>query len=379
MLVHFHIPKTAGTSTKRVIESWYQLCRVEQLPDVEQLRGRSDRDICVSSHFSSAIFGEDGALTDALPEMVGNPDYKVFTLLRDPLDQLVSSYYHFRSKSDKNIPSDIVSFAEFPSRFLYRNSMSAYDEKARDDVIGSFYFIGDTSDIDGSMKYLAELLGKPPVNVPKENVGDRDELILQLTSRQRSRIERALAPEYELFETVRDMLRERSFTGSAETRADQFEFTRKLERRIRAPQLPGLDGAEEADLQSDIREREENYNQIISSKSARIEELEVREASLSDQLSDERDRRNAAETEARAIKRLLEKEQQLRAEQYALLEETMLEVKVWQRRLNERGSVRAIIAAKIKRVLREFWAWSKAGHVVAHIRNIANGVAKRFR
>lgn len=379
MLVHFHIPKTAGTSTKRVIESWYQLCRVEQLPDVEQLRGRSGKDICVSSHFSSAIFGEDGALTDALPEMVGNPDYKVFTLLRDPLEQLVSSYYHFRSKSDKNIPSDIVSFAEFPSRFLYRNSMSAYDEKVRADVIGSFYFIGDTSDIDGSMKYLAELLGKPPVNVPKENVGDRDELILQLTSRQRSRIERALAPEYELFETVRDMLRERSFIGSAETRADQFEFTRKLERRIRAPQLPSVDGAEETDLQADLREREENYNQIISSKSARIEELEVREASLSDQLSDERDRRKAAETEARAIKRLLEKEQQLRAEQYALLEETMLEVKVWQRRLNERGSVRAIIAAKIKRVLREFWAWSKAGHVVAHIRNIASGVAKRFR
>jgi hypothetical protein len=358
MLVHFHIPKTAGTSTKRVIESWYQLHRVEQGRRINHLRGGVDDEICVTSHFASAIFGEEGSLTDSLPELVGDPSYKVFTLLRDPLDHLVSSYYHHRTKSDKQLPQDIVSFAEFPNRFIYRNSMCASSAEDRSNILKSFYFIGDTSDIDGSMKYLAQLLGKRPIDVPKENVGDRDELILQLTSRERSRIERALAPEYELFETVRDMIRERSFTGSADARADQFEFTRDKERQILAPQLPSAEEGEEENLQTSIREREAAFNEIISSKSARIEELETREAYLVGQLKRERDQKNAALLEAKAFSHLLTVERKQRSAERRMFGRVFStkDVQKWRliRLRNKVARVTAPVRHAARRVVRIF-------------------------
>lgn len=359
MLVHFHIPKTAGTSTKRVIEGWYELYRVEQGQRITELREGAGEEICVTSHFASSIFGEEGALTEALPEVIGNPDYKVFTLLRDPLDHLVSSYYHLRRKSDKDLPQDIVSFAEFPNRFIYRNSMCASNAEERSNILNSFYFIGDTSDIDGSMKYLAELLGKPPVDVPKENVGDRDELILQLTSRERARIERALAPEYELFETVRDMLRDRSFTGSPDARADQFAFTSKMERQILSPELPNADDVEEVNLQTSMREREKAFNEIIASKSARIEELELREAYLSGQLKREREQKNAALLEARAFSHLLRVERKQRSAERALVGRLFpsWEVQKWR-----------LIRVK-----------NKLGRMSKPVRNIAGRALNRFR
>ena len=57
MLVHFHIPKTAGTSTKRVIESWYELYRVEQGQRINEIRDGAGEEVCVTSHFASSIFG----------------------------------------------------------------------------------------------------------------------------------------------------------------------------------------------------------------------------------------------------------------------------------------------------------------------------------
>jgi hypothetical protein len=224
MLVHYHIPKTAGTSVKRVLEAHFTLLRGETIKKDRASRPNFDDETqCITGHFASSLKGEPDSLIDSIPEIVSNPKLEGFTILRDPFEHLVSTYYHHRETSNKNI-GKLIDFVKEGNRFMYRYSLNAFDAETIDACINSFFFIGDAGNLSASMDYLCDMLGKSRVAVPRQNVGSRDLQMLELTARGRARIEKVLAPEYELYEKVKDMIAKKGFTGDPASRQTQFAF-----------------------------------------------------------------------------------------------------------------------------------------------------------
>jgi hypothetical protein len=326
-LIHYHIPKTAGTSLKRTLEAWYgDLVREGQA-------NLADRDLsgsCVTGHFDSLLSGTTSSLLETFSGAVCNPDYRVITILRNPLDHIVSTYYHHKEKAlDKDIRS-LRDFVVQHNRFLYRHSLQVRQDVKVADVLNSFLFVGDASDMEGSLAYLADLTGKKRLPAAMQNVGDRDVQFAAITRADRKKIEELLSPEFELYEKARDMIARRDFTGSPDQRSNQFSYVRRysedpypgdhlIDERLcelaplAVPSTPqaALDVIEKKD------QRIHEQTQALAEMRAQIAVLIEQQASLTKKNARLRDVaeafRAAAQDKASVISRLREDNKQLAA------------------------------------------------------------------
>ena len=291
MLLHYHIPKTAGTSIKRVLESWYKLVRDGHLAstDVSSIL-EGAKEYCVTGHFSSSLTGLPDSLLALLPQVISNPDFEVFTVLRDPIEHMISAYYHHQGKATNKDIGALTDFVFLHNRFLYRHSLQLKSAEDVSAAIRSFFFIGDARDTDRAMHYLSELLDKPFVPPPRQNVGDRDLQMLNLSAADRSRLEQALSVEYEVYVRAQDMLAKKAFTGNPAERLHQFAYVELKDSdpfpgpialadgpvTILGSPKPGLDAAVEAI----IRKKDER----ISEQSAQIDELSLQCTALKEEI-----------------------------------------------------------------------------------------------
>jgi hypothetical protein len=178
-LVFLHIPKTGGTSIRNAL--------AETLADRQALFDYGPRSEATTPRVRELVYGEGGRAQGTVP-----PDFRrrvedgrglfvaghfrarkywdhfhagsFVTILRDPVDRMISEYNHF--VRHQGIASPIEEFVVRARPRILTNTFAGVDPAA-------FGFIGFTDRLESDAATLSALLGRP-VSVPRDNEGTYD-------------------------------------------------------------------------------------------------------------------------------------------------------------------------------------------------------------
>ncbi len=165
MLLSIHIPKTAGVSFRQVLAQLFQEDFLQKYWHFTDARGQvvpavPDNVRCIHGHFPPEAL---------LPQF---PQAKLITWVRDPVERVISSYYHRLRDPDWNNPisrqlhEQRLSLIQFAELDLMRNEIARFMGGKRP---REFAFIGHTEQFDASLVRFREQFGFPAVPVPREN------------------------------------------------------------------------------------------------------------------------------------------------------------------------------------------------------------------
>jgi hypothetical protein len=190
-LISIHIPKCAGTSFLRVLQTWYgrRLLRhyynekANRRPKVHRLtrgilRKTPRRSICIHGHFTHA---RAMGVRDYYPDC-----HQLITIIRDPFDLHVSNFFYVKQQAEKNrggayrsgkvheIVENSWSLEEYlekkpRSHLLQFLPPELTVDNYRDILDREFLFIGIAESLQESVDALAHVLGFPSVEVPVQN------------------------------------------------------------------------------------------------------------------------------------------------------------------------------------------------------------------
>ena len=165
MILSVHIPKTAGVSFRQILAELYRediLLKYWQMTDA---RGRVVSHVpghvrCIHGHFHPEAL---------LPEF---PRAQLVTWVRDPVERVISSYYHrLRSPDwlhpvDRELHARKLSLVEFAALDLMRNEMTRYFGAKQP---GDFAFIGQTERFESSLDEFLRRFGFGRIRARREN------------------------------------------------------------------------------------------------------------------------------------------------------------------------------------------------------------------
>lgn len=202
----FHIPKTAGTSFKRVLEQWYNSARDVEFKDLDAaaqvLSSATGRDEwCVHGHFSGRLHNKPGSLLTRYPWVRGNPDAKVITMLRDPVEHAISYYYHLRR--EKRTPLKLLEFLSSEHKVSQSSALGVRHEDQIDQMLSSFAFIGVSDRLQDSINQCAAALGKRSATASHERIGTRDGQISAIGADEIAEIERIFELDRKIYDRVK--------------------------------------------------------------------------------------------------------------------------------------------------------------------------------
>ena len=203
MYFFYHIPKTAGTSFKRVLEVWLQTARDEDLTDYDRKRLANSRqgNLCVHGHFGASLKSNSASLIERYPFIEGNPDARIMTLLRDPLEQAVSYYFHERRRG-ASLP-ELAIFLTRPLAVTLSTALSVSRLEEIDSMLSSFWFVGAADDLQTVVDQLAEREGWAPVTAPFQNKGLKSSVYELITPADRRAFEKLMVLDYEIWSRAR--------------------------------------------------------------------------------------------------------------------------------------------------------------------------------
>lgn len=209
-LIFIHTPKTAGTSVKVLFQQWFgegllphyykeAACEMPVRHDIFALHTR-ERPVVVYGHFNRRRhFG----LEDYYPEA-----RQCITLLRDPLDRMVSNYFYLKKVAHGWKKHTEPLDAELES-FLLKNKSTMLSYFPREVSAGNYkeiiaqYFIdiGTVETLDRSLQRIAAKLGRPyqAGTIGRENATERDQPV---SDRLRDIFVENNRLEYEVFDYV---------------------------------------------------------------------------------------------------------------------------------------------------------------------------------
>lgn len=165
MILSVHIPKTAGVSFRKILAQLYQedfMLKYWQMTDaygqvVTSIPGNVR---CIHGHYSPDVL---------LPLY---PNARLITWVRDPVERVVSSYFHRLREPDwqhpvtRELHEKKLSLVEFASIELMRNEMARYIG-AR--PIEDFAFIGLVEAFEDSLAWFCRKFGFARTAIPREN------------------------------------------------------------------------------------------------------------------------------------------------------------------------------------------------------------------
>jgi hypothetical protein len=226
-LIAIHIPKSAGTSVRRVFKEWFypssfflhyydeEKGRPPHHVDLRSLARRPgrlwgsvlrrpDRPICIYGHFPRARgFG----IEERFPEV-----RQFVAILLDPFETALSTYHYLRKAGEtwqdqSRIPKTELReyLMDTPSRTLdhFPREITAENYK---EIIGQYFIdIGITEKLEESLTRIASKLGKrfDPSRLPQLNVTERSDVAsgdLREVHRERNPL------EYLVYEYVRNTI-----------------------------------------------------------------------------------------------------------------------------------------------------------------------------
>lgn len=187
-LICIHIPKTAGTSVHELFKQWFgdgllthyyreASCEMPDRHDIFDLH-RPQRPIAVYGHFNRRRhFGVE----DYYPQAK-----QFITIMRDPLERLVSHYYYIQKvaqgwkKHTEPLDPDLLNYVRTtPSVMLnYFPRVITFDNY-RDIIEQYFIEIGIMENLNGSLQSIAHKLNKPfsPSALEHLNATERSETV----------------------------------------------------------------------------------------------------------------------------------------------------------------------------------------------------------
>lgn len=202
VVLSVHIPKTGGVSFRKILAQLYGedfLLKYWQMTDAY---GRVVTKIpahvrCIHGHYSPEVL---------LPEF---PNARLITWVRDPVERVVSSYFHRLREPDwqhpvtRELHEKKLSLVEFAALKLMRNEMARYIGGRQ---VEDFSFIGRVEAFDESLAWFLREFGFNRTAIPRENCNPE-----RLTSRYaidaatRIRIAALNERDYEIYRVVTRM------------------------------------------------------------------------------------------------------------------------------------------------------------------------------
>ena len=185
-LIFIHIPKAAGSSVQQIFKLWYgdslhyhyfneQTSALPEKLVLDSLQPTS-RPMVLYGHFNMLRgFGVE----DYYPEV-----NQFITILRNPFEGAISSYYYIRSagtawQDQTYVPAtDLRQYLrEAPVHMLNHFPRQVTKENYRELIEEFFVYIGIMEDLSESVRWIAHKLGKPfkPDWLPHVNMTPRDQ------------------------------------------------------------------------------------------------------------------------------------------------------------------------------------------------------------
>lgn len=179
-LISLHIPKTAGTSLAQALRDWYGDRFFLHYPGGKYSIGDApwEPGVCIHGHFNKR---HGAGLDDCYPQA-----RQIMTVLRDPFERMVSLWRHLRRDQETGRNSVLADYPDFGSWFDAKARQLESDPAAgfianffprrvtSETVRGMFddqyIFVGITERSGESISRLAQVLGKPAIEIGRENV-----------------------------------------------------------------------------------------------------------------------------------------------------------------------------------------------------------------
>jgi hypothetical protein len=201
--IFHHMPKTGGTSLKRIFAQWFNVLEDYREPWAYVAPAPKDLHNLEPGTMLSGHFASDTApLRDRYPQTADPNRWRKISFVRDPLERAISIHgYEKKLRLEYDQTYEPVSLGEH-----LRNNKGIFlrhfecDESNWREAIDSYWFIGTLERLPESLEYLSAQLDKPmPDIVPHENSTQRDE---DVTPEDIAIFRANNAVEYEIYDEI---------------------------------------------------------------------------------------------------------------------------------------------------------------------------------
>ena len=244
-LIFIHVPKTAGVSVSKILETHYQTDEIYHIrhdnrsalaPDFSPHNGTEDdfKELSISarSKFRCIL----GHVSFGIHKYIPGP-FTYFTLLRDPTDRLISQHRqynraasidpnsaHFNQTFNEFWETHQKSMSNFQIRFFYDHDLPRIplDEKliqAKQNLADYFCICGTTERFDESLLVLSRFMGWPFTLYGRHNVSERDQKMPEISADLMKEIRNSNTYDEDLYDYVNSNL-----DRAIEAYGEQFDY-----------------------------------------------------------------------------------------------------------------------------------------------------------
>jgi hypothetical protein len=201
-LLSIHVPKTAGSSFRRILERVYhEEGELLSLYDTEVVAAIGEDRLPLIDAGVRAIHGHfpaTRALRDAYPRA------RIVAWVREPVERAISYFHYWKRLPRHGNPlhdfflDQDLSLVEFASHPAMVNEYSYYLGRI---PLEDFFFVGLMERFDTDVALLAHRMGWPRPDVPRENVAGKK--APNIGDGERAKVEAALQPAVDLYRRIK--------------------------------------------------------------------------------------------------------------------------------------------------------------------------------
>jgi hypothetical protein len=241
ILIFQHIPKTAGSTLRSILKKHYksdEICIANRDEMITKLNGLSEDELekikCLNGH---VLFG--------IHEQLSNRPFEYYTMLRDPVEHVISEYY-FILRKPNNLSHDIVknmSFEEFNTSEQFKGRTSnrqtffvsggvENDIKLAKENLENYYsVVGITEMFEESVYLIGQELGWKNYRYKKKNVTKKRPLREDFPQEVIEMILKKNELDVELYHFGKKLLEEKIHNLSPQSKKNMELFIHKAEKK----------------------------------------------------------------------------------------------------------------------------------------------------
>lgn len=227
LIIFMHIPKTGGTTLNAIFRNQYEKNQFyEHLYDLKTkytMLNQEEKNniIAISGHYSYGIHN------------IFSKPFTYFTMLRNPVDRVISQYYFLKSTPTIKPEVKDMTFAEFINYAptakngqtkqvsgLFKNPSV---EKAKENL-RTFRVIGLTEKFDESLFLMKKVLGWSNIEYNKLNITKKRPLKSELSQKVISLIEEHNQLDIELYKYAQELFEKQIKTLNKESKQELANY-----------------------------------------------------------------------------------------------------------------------------------------------------------